>query len=234
MIKSKNKKYLKFISSNWVITLTSTMVGVLLGLYLNSYYEKKSLSKKKELAFEQVSIELSENQKLLEEYYRVSIKKYKELKYFITKINDNKQGVFVQKDSIDVFKNKTKSIFEFDHFVELEDTKLVKMRGDINIDIDSPLVFISLSNLTWESYKQAGFLRITDFKCLTSIEGLYEIQNGVNQLNKRWLDIFFRGQFYKDTSSREDFITEWRTLLSKQKLLLEAYGLKDEILKDCN
>lgn len=207
------------------------MFGVILALYLNNYYERKSLSDDKEIALSQVLVELSENRSSLKDYYSIINEKYIELNYLFSKLNDESE-IVLHKDSIEVFKEKSKLIFEFDEFENL-DSEFVNMKGDLNLYIESPLMASSLSNITWESYKKTDYLTITDFKCLTEIEGLYELQNEVNELNKRWRDTFLQGRFLQNSLSREEFLSEWKSLLTKQELLLEVYSFKDGILKNC-
>ena len=229
-MKSKKKNYLKLASSNWIITLTSTMIGVIFGLYLNNYNEKKSLYEDKVRALLQVSMELSENQKSLENYNDMLNKLFTEFNYFHTKHNDS--IIIVHIDSIEIFKNKTQNIFQFNRYEKIN-SKTVRIKGNISLNLNSSLVTYSLSDITWKSYKQTNYLSITNFKCLTSIESLYEMQNDVNELNKKWNDDVFKGSLHQ-TSIPEEFMKEWRDLLFKQEMLLGVYEFKDGYIKDCS
>ena len=91
-----------------------------------------------------------------------------------------------------------------------------------------------LSNITWQSYKQTNYLGITKFRCLVDIEGLYELQNEINEINQLWRDHFLKGDFMTNEKTRNDFMIELRGLIIKQNLLLDFYTYKDEVLKSCN
>lgn len=232
MTKLKRKRYIKFVRSNWVITLTSTMIGVILGLYLNGYYENKSLAADKKKAISQVYTEISENKKSLKNYHDLISKNYNEISYIFSKLNNDFE-IIVHKDSTNRFINETKEIFSFAKSEKI-DSNFVKIRGDLNFNVDSPLMFSGLSQITWQAYKQTNYLAITNFKCLKNIEIIYELQNEVNELNKLWVKKVLNGEFTQDILIRNEFMSDWRSLLLKQSLLLDAYNMNDYILENCS
>ncbi|WP_438989198.1 hypothetical protein [Polaribacter sp.] len=232
MTKTKRKKYIKFVSSNWVITLTSTMIGVILGLYLNGYYENKSLAEDKKKAITQVFTEISENKKSLKNYHDLIIKNYNQINYIFSKLNNDFE-IIVHKDSTNLFISKTKALFTFAKSEKIN-SNFAKIRGDLNFNVDSPLMISSLSQITWQAYKQTNFLAITNFKCLKHIEIIYELQKEVNELNKLWVKKVLNGEFTQDIIIRNKFMSDWRSLLLRQSVLLKAYKMNDDILKNCN
>ena len=67
-------------NSSWVITLTSTILGVLIGLYLNNYYTNLNLEKKRVNAFQDVLTEIDNNFVKLAEYHDEIDINHKELR----------------------------------------------------------------------------------------------------------------------------------------------------------
>lgn len=54
----------KVLKSNWVVTIMSTMIGVIIGLYLTNYNESQKLNKAQQTAFEMVNKSLIKITKL--------------------------------------------------------------------------------------------------------------------------------------------------------------------------
>jgi uncharacterized membrane protein (DUF106 family) len=61
----------KYLSNNWIVTLTATLIGVFAALYLNEVVETKKLNNKKSIATKNIFLEVEANQESLEK----SIKK---------------------------------------------------------------------------------------------------------------------------------------------------------------
>lgn len=222
----------KILNNSWTVTLVSTMVGIILGLYITNYFEEKKLLKEKENALQQVSKELSDNLLILEEYNEILRQKYDALDYLIGNLNEELELV-IHKDSVEQFVQETALIFTFENFENLDNNQ-VKMRGDLEFFIKSELIARNLSRIVWESYKQTNYMSVTEFDCLTEIEAIYSIQKEVNNLNAEWRDYFFKGVFMIGLEEREDFMKLWNQLLMKQKILLKFYRLKSDIMGNCS
>ena len=225
-------KIAKFFDNNWTVTLVSTMFGIIIGLYVTSYFEKKSLLRAKENALEQVATELSDNKILLESYHEVLDEKYQALSYLFGTMSQNME-LITHLDSLNSFKTQTKSIFDFSTYESLANQQ-IKVRGDLNLHIESKLIARGLSHIVWDSYKQTNYMSVTKFDCLTDVEAIYNLQNEVNRLNTEWKAIFFRGPAVVDPVNRTDFMNLWDQLLLRQEMLLKFYSFKDEVLKNCN
>ncbi len=65
---SFKNKIPKIFKNEWTVTLVSTMLGVIFGLYSTHYFENKQLQEAKNNALEEVRKEISKNE--------VSLKKY--------------------------------------------------------------------------------------------------------------------------------------------------------------
>lgn len=225
------KRISKITNSDWTITLVSTMLGIFLGLYFTNIFENRKLINAKENALEQVHNELTDNKNLLDEYYAITNEKFKSITKFLTFVNEDGE-LITHKDSLNSFKENSKSIFEY---VESEplDGGQIKIKGSLNLSIESMLLAKKLSHIVWDSYKQTNFMTVTPFECLTGIEPIYELQNEVNDLNAKWKETFYKGDFMTSKNSRSDFMKLWKQLLLRQKLLLQFYGVTDEVMKKC-
>jgi len=63
---------------------------------------------------------------------------------------------------------------------------------------------------------------------------MYQLQAQVNEKNLHWIDTLLKGRFMSAPELQEDFMTEWRTLLLKQELLISLYKNKEKVLEDCS
>ena len=73
----------------WFVTLISTMVGIIAGLYITNYFENNRLHTAKENALHQVESELRDNHKMLEIFHEQLASKYKPVGYLLSNLNDN-------------------------------------------------------------------------------------------------------------------------------------------------
>jgi len=154
-------------NNQWIVTIVSTMLGVIFGLYLNNYSERNTLAKAKKNALIQVSDEILENEKDLVDYVQLVKAKYKAFDYLLPHINDDFE-IVIHQDSLEAFINYSKNVFSYESSEKYSKNE-VEVSGELNLTVDSPLVLRGLSDITWNSYKQTNYLSITKFKCLTEI-----------------------------------------------------------------
>ncbi|WP_435415934.1 hypothetical protein [Polaribacter aestuariivivens] len=208
------------------------MLGVLLGLYLNGYYENKTLIEAKEKALEQVLNEVSENEEILTSYNAALKNKFNPMMYLFSKLNEDGE-ILVHKNSIKIFKENSKNIISIENIQE-KSADFYQIYGTFDFYLDSPLLFKGLSNVTWQSYKQTNYLSITNFRCLIDFEGLYELQQEVNKLNYNWRETFVNENFFENIVSRNKLAKQMRNLIIKQNLLLDLYKYRENVLKNCD
>lgn len=233
MTTPKKSIFKRLKESQWFMTLTSTTIGVLLGLYLTNYSADKSLKNGKEKAIQQITNELNDNEKELRKYNKALASNYNAITYVFSKLNTNFE-IVISKDSLDAFKNNSKDFFDL-QAIEKVNVNTIRLRGELNSQINSSLVvFKDLSDIVWKSYKQTDYMSITKFQCLTNLEGLYNFQNEVNKLNNEWTRYFSSKEINSEKELREAFLPRWKTLIEQQNLLLTFYEGKDKILKNCN
>lgn len=219
------------INNQWTITIVSTMVGILIGLFLTRHFEKRAQAVAQQEAMAQVFQEIEENTVLLEKHYQVMQSSYTSMDYLFSKVDDN-TALVMHKDSVAQFRAATAGIFTFTGEEPLPDN-MRRIRGDMNLDIESALIARDLSDIVWTSYKQTAYLSITPFKCLTGIEAMYDVQRDVDTDNASWRSALLLGQFMQNTATRASFLHRWKQLLDKQKVLMHFYSFQDDIATTC-
>jgi hypothetical protein len=226
------KKINKFLSSDWTITLFATMIGVFSAIFLSQYFNQKKLASGKEKALVEVRNEIEKNELDLKKYQTLSKSKYEGAIYLFSVLNDQLE-VKIKKEDLVLFKAKTISIFTISEIADLSDG-ILKVSGELNLNIENKLVLFNLSKVTWNSYKQTEFMAITKFKCLSEIENVYDLQAEVNMINESWREQFFKGDFVQKVSARDRFFETWKNLIIYQDLLLDFYAGKAIILEKCH
>ncbi|WP_422107094.1 hypothetical protein [Winogradskyella sp.] len=228
-----NKRLSKFFKDNWVITLFSTMFGVIAGLYLTDYYEDQQLNRSKLSALEMVKQEIANNKETLSTYDSICRSIYDKSSYVFSKMNTNKE-IFVSKDSVEVFKSKSDGIIEDLEFESSSTyTDKLRVRGDMNMFVGSKLALVDLNDVIWKSYKQTNYVNVTDFSCITSIEELYQFQTKNNATNSDWMDYLMQGHFLRGEEELAEFMFKWVKALEMNEILLNAYNNIEVIFEDC-
>lgn len=220
----------KLLASQWVITLTSTMLGVVIGLYLSETNARSNTQEAQEVALTMVNQEISGNQKLLQEYHNVLGEKYEALSTFLPALNGDM--VLVHKDSVDRFTQKVRSLMKLEK-VEPYSDEMVRLRGELNFNLHTPMLLQEMSNVNWNVYSNTDYMTITPFNCVTTIARLYNVQDNVNAENKAWRELFFRYNFVQDPAVQSEFMIYYRNLLMKQAALLELFEVTTSELNDC-
>ncbi|WP_299366233.1 hypothetical protein [Winogradskyella sp.] len=227
-------KLSRFFKDNWVITLFSTMFGVIAGLYLTDYYEDRRLNKSKLNALEMVKQEIKNNKEELIAYDSICRSMYHRSSYVLSKINAENQ-IFIHKDSIEIFRRNANGIIENLEFeTNVSHKNTVQVRGDMTMLVRSKLALVDLNDVIWQSYKQTNYINVTSFNCITSLEELYQFQAKNNLANKEWLDLLLKGSFLQGKDQLDEFILAWNNAIEMNTILLGTYDSLDDIFKNCN
>lgn len=219
------------LNSNWFITLSSTILGIVIGIYLTNLSNHNSLLKKKDRAIDQVIQEVADNQETLEGYYSQLKQSYPAFEYMLTKLNPEGE-LIIAKDSLEAFQKTMAGVFVYEGKKAIGKDSL-KVSGELSVAFNSKLSLSKLSNIAWEAYKETDYLSVTDFKCITNIQFIYDLQEEVNALNRQWVNTLFAGKFMDSTEAKKYFMFDWRTLLQKQQLLLDIYKSSAQAMKEC-
>jgi len=231
MSKANPSFFSRLLSSSRLGMLASTMFGVIAGIYLTNFFEKRQLYQDRDEAMERVQKEIKENQEDLQTYYDLLKDKHQALNYLNPWLDREEELIVIPKDSLAGFKEHTKEIFTIGA-TESYGNHQLKISGemDLSFNSDSPILFTGLSNIVWEAYKAKNFLQVTDFNCMTNLENLYKLQTDLNAENKEWFAVFMNRAFLMESSTTERFLLMWENLLLKQKVLLQYYEMGDEKL----
>jgi uncharacterized membrane-anchored protein YhcB (DUF1043 family) len=219
------------LNNPWFVTLISTMVGIIAGLYITSYFQENKMYTAKEKALEQVQEELKDNYTLLTDFHEKLAKNFTPMATVLDNLNEEMELV-LHKDSLSSFLKTTDIVFDYEASKPINNT-LVKLEGDLNFNIESGLIGKKLSDIVWDSFKQTDFLSITNFSCITDVEAFYVLQKEVNTITESWKNKLFKTNFTQSKEASEDFMSDWRAILLKQKLLLDYYTSIDDVLENC-
>ncbi|GGI55856.1 hypothetical protein [Winogradskyella haliclonae] len=224
----------KILISNWFITLFSTMLGVIGGLYLSNHFENKKLIDSKQNAIFMIKKELENNNEQLHIFDSISRQAYDKTSYVFSKMNPN-YNIFIHKDSLNRFKEKSLGMVDN---IETKPHKIsrdsIQIKGDMNLEIGSKLAVLDLNDIVWNSYKQTNYMDVTSFDCVTSLEELYKLQHNNNTVNNDLMDLLTKAYFLKGEDQLADFMLQWQKALQMNSFLLNAYSSTEEILSNCN
>lgn len=226
------KKKKTILNNPWFVTLVSTMVGIIAGLYITNYFENNRLYNAKQKALTQVQIELKDNHELLKNFNEKLGEKYEPMFIVFSNLNED-MDLVIHKDSLASFLKSTKKIFSYDSFTTVDAT-MIELHGDLNFNLENVgLMAKKLSSIVWDSYKQTNFLSITSFDCITNVETFYVLQEEINDIIEVWKNQLYQTFFVQNLKAAEEFMSNWRVLLLKQNLLLEFYKTVDTALTEC-
>jgi len=222
----------KFLTNDWVITIISTMVGVIVGLYLTNYNEDQKLKNAQQKAFDMVTKELKKNKDVLTVYDSICDIAYQKSSYVFSLMTTNKE-LFIPKDSIEIFKKLSKGMINDITIEETTKKDSVRIRGEMDLTLTSKLAVLDLNHVIWESYKQTNFLNATNFECVIQLEELYQFQDNYNEVNRRFVNMLTEGVFLKGESQLNEFMMLWNKVITMNKALLNVYDNYTENPIDC-
>lgn len=220
--------YSKILANNWVVTLTATLIGVFVALYLNEWMASRKLSNQKAIATKNISIELNSNK----DYLKDALLRHEELieiMSFLGQYVDDNDDLIAPVKAFNAFKKK------YPDLINIEDSTFVEegiynYDGEINLDLSFP--HFELTTITWKTLKNSGIVSDFDFECLLYLETVDNVTNEVGQKNKELLD-YFSG--IKDSGAQnENLISHLNLLIHYEESLIEIYESSEERLKNCN
>lgn len=222
-LKFKNSKIL---ANNWVVTLTATLVGVFLALYLNESIASRKLNQKKSIAIENILLEIKENQKVLEKNIKMR-EPFIEVFSFFENHKDEKDRLIVSVDSMYYFKSKHPGIFIITDSMTLDNGMYhYKVEMDSNFDLSH----FNLTTIAWETLKNSGLGTSYDFGCLMTLERMNKFTNETIQQEKNLVE-FLKPQ---EQFEEEDIVAQLKLLVGYEKALLKGYESIEKELRNCN
>ncbi len=214
----------KLLQNAWIITLSSSVIGIFIGIYLTNFFAQRQLRKDKEKAIYQVLKEISENRQTLLQYHDTLRVKYEAFTYLIPYLHAETDGIVIHKDSLLTFKERTASIVQIEALEEVSPDRIrISGEADLTLNANSTIILTGLSDVIWQVYKTTDYFSITEFQCLTTLENLYGLQENFNLDNKTFIDQFLSKQFLTSEPGSYGFKDQWERMLLKQQALLNFF-----------
>lgn len=231
-MKGQLKRIFKIFSSNGLITFTSTILGVFIGIYVTDFYNRQSQLKARNDAFEQVEKEISNNTRLLIDYRDTLKVSFDRLKYFNSKLSDEFQ-IIIHKDSLPNFKRRLTSVLVVEKTMPIGNDSL-RVSGDFNLNIKSNLVVFDLQTVIWNTFKQTNYLSLTPFTCISNIEKIYNLFLDFNSTNNVLRNNLLDGNYMKDKNAIRRFERDFRKILFKHDLLIKMCESSKDLMQNCD
>ncbi len=179
----------RFFANNWVVTLTATMAGVFMALYLNECSDSNKLESKKRKAVKYLLEEIAYNDTLIKK----SIKGYTrfiDLMGLIETGKENKEGKRgIELSVVDLNDLRGK----YPEYILVKDSIYVKegvYRYRMEVNTNFELSYFNLKTIAWETLKVSGLTTELDFECLKYLEEVETMIREINQKEKKFADYF--------------------------------------------
>jgi len=225
MSKKLSRKNRRLLSSNWFVTLTATLLGVFVGLYLNEWVAKSKLLNQKSIVTKNLLAEISSNNEKLKRATERHIEILDILQFFES-YSDEEGNLIVSIDSMYSFRLRNPNV------IQIEDSTLVSngiynYHGEVNFNLSLP--HLEITALAWNTLKNSDIISSYDFECLMYLEGVNNIMNEVLTKNKEIFNYIF-----EMGDNREILIRNLSVLIDFEKSLGEIYSQSEERLKNCS
>ncbi len=227
MTKKKKTFFPKIFANDWVITLTATLIGVFVALYLNERVASNKLENQKSIAIENILLEITSNQEKLKD----SIKKHETtlgIMDFLRKHMEEDENLIASIDSMNLFRNKFPNILQIDDSTLVANGKY-NYKGELNFDLS--ITHLNLSTIALQTLKNSNISSTFDFECLMYLESIHKLTNEVLQKDRAILNFFIEDgeSGYKNQS----LFKKIDLLIQFQKSLETILENSDEELHEC-
>ncbi len=230
MTKKANKLNWKFLKNNWVITVSATLIGVFIALYLNEMVSSIKLNNQKSIATKNLFQEIENNRKSIEE----NIEKHEVmLAVFEFRSNhvDAENRVITTPDSMQLFKNKYPGVLEIKDSTKMGDGRF-HYQGEVNVNFN--FSYLNLTNLVWETIKSSGLIISYDFNCLVYLEKMDKLTVELLNQEKRVFHVLANRDNYPDNRDYYNQLhMELKLLLGYENTLLGSYKASITELESC-
>jgi hypothetical protein len=228
MSKRTKINFSKFFTNNWVITLSATLIGVFLALYLNEWVASKNLQKQKSIATQNILAEIESNQNKLENII-TDHSNLLNITVFFSTYFDEEDNLIAPSDSMQQFKRKYPSLITIKDSTLL-DNGYYKYTGETHFNVALPN--LQLTTIAWSTLKNSGYSTSYGFECLMHLETIEMVIHEVFRQNTLVLE-YISGE--KDSGTKnEALIRQLEFLIGYEKSLLSAYSQSESILKNCS
>ena len=217
----------KLLNNDWVITLTATLIGVFLALYLNDWSNNRALKEESRVAKSIIIDELKYNESNLKEV----LESHKRLRDIFIFLGNNYQGVEGLISSplvINEFQQKYPDILTVKDSTWLDVNKF-KYEGEINLNLGLPR--INLKGIAWETFKDTKVGTLYDFECLMYLETAYNLIQEIKDNNKLVIE-YLSGE-KNQGDNYENLIKHLNWLIGLEEIAIKVLIDKEENLNNC-
>jgi len=215
-------------ANDWVITLTATLVGVFVALYLNEWMATSKLKYQKTIATKNILAEMDAN----EEKLLTAIGQHEKLTgimKFLGEYMNEENELICSVNTLNEFRK------EFPGTIVVDDSTFFKedlytFNGEINLDLS--FTQFELTTISWETLKSSGIGATFGFECLMVLETVFNITKEVLEQNKELLD-YLSGTLERGENN-ENLLNHLRLLLEYENSLKDVYKNSEEELANCN
>ena len=221
------RSFSKLLASDWVITLTATLFGVFIALFLNEWVASRNLNNQISLATNNILTEIKSNQNSLERSIERNGAILETMRFLAAYLNEDEDSI-APVDSMNEFKSR------YPNLIVIEDSTLLEngyclYQGEIDINLS--LSHIELTSIAWQTFKHSGISSSYDFNCLMYLESIDKIKDEVHEIDEELFE-YIAGN--KDKGHKnENLIRTLGLLIDYQESLANIYKTSGEELKDC-
>ncbi len=224
----------RIISSNWVVTLTTTLIGVFGALILNEWISSYHIKGQKTIATQNILLELETNESTVKE----NLEKHKALFGILEFLMENRKDdgrLITDVRTMTEFKSNFPEVFVVEDSTLLSNG-LYHYTGDLSLNFD--VSYMNLTNIAYETLKSSSLNSSFDFNCLMMLEKITKLSDETLKREKKVLDLFFNtngygGEEYEE-NYEENLLTELRFLIEYENILIEGFEATRESWKNCN
>ncbi len=225
MSKKKNIIY-RFFSSDWGLTLSATLIGVFLALFLNEWVANRKVKAQKAIALENILAEIEEN----EEHLKKTIPKDSTLVAIISSLSEylEEDDLIATPEEMSTFQHEFPDALAITDSISLGDGKYEykgSMEGVLNLSI------LSISTIAIKTLKSSGLSATFDFDCLKYLETLENLSNEIILLNKDLINDFM--EMGNSKEDKERLSLKLNLFINYEKGLFDIYQSKEEFLQNC-
>lgn len=220
-------KFSNILKNNWVVTLTATLLGVFVALYLNEWVASNKLYRQKEVATENIIAEIAANKTKVDE----SLARHHQvldIMSFLGKYLSENNELIAPPSSLQELRG------EYPNFLTITDStkvaeNLFEYDGDMNLDLSFPQV--DLTTIAWKTLKGSEVSTTYGFACLMYLETVDNLTGEAILKNKELID-FFTGTKDKGENNSK-LINHLKLLIDYEEMLSEVYDNSEEKLQNC-
>lgn len=220
-------KFSNILKNNWVVTLTATLLGVFVALYLNEWVASNKLFQQKEIATENIIAEIAANKTKVEEslvrHYEVL-----DIMSFLGEYLSENNELVAPPSNLQELKGKYPNFLTITDSTKVADN-LYEYNGEMNLDLSFPQV--DLTTIAWNTLKGSEVSTTYGFECLMYLETVDNLTGEAILKNKELID-FFTGTKEKGDNNGK-LINHLKLLIDYEEMLSEVYNNCEEELKNC-